>query len=1546
MSVSIRAARRAKRFRLRQSTCLTLLAGAAALQSASAPAQILSLSGLNDSLNALTTTVTAQGTQITATTNLANSLNTNVNTLTTTVANQAATLQTVQAATSANISNLATVTAAVNLQQTQLTANTSLLNTVSSGLGTLGSTVAAQGTTLQGLQTTVAGNVTNLATLTTTVNQQGAQVSANTSLLGTVNAGLGTLGATVATQMNALQGLQATVAGNVAEVGTLTTTVNQQGAQLTANTNLLGTVNAGLGTLGSTVADQATALQGLQATVSGNVADVATLTASLNQQGARISANLGALTTLNDGMTALATSVAGQGQTVQALQGSVGTLTGDVAIAVSEIARQSTDIGALQASVGANVTDVAALRATLGTTGSDVTGLQTQVADHEVRIAANIAQLGTLGVTVGAQGATLTQQGSDLATAAANIASLQGLVAAQAGTLGTLGTAVAAQGTLLGDQDARITANADAILSLRAMSVSGNVSPVQYVTPGAPTVATTTPTNDVAVLGAQHGPVRVHNVADGQVAAGSSDAINGGQLYDVSQQVSGLAAATVRYDDSTRARITLGGANAAPVMLANVAPGSTAPGSTDAVNGGQLADTNAAVAALHDDVTSQAGDLATARSSLAALGTTVTAQGVLLGSNASAIAAVRSDTERGAIGPVRYSDPAIPTVPNGGIVTQSLTLVGRDPGPVSLHNVAEAQLSSGSTDAVNGGQLFALAQSFQGLSDLALRYDDSGRGSATLGTAGVPVGLRNVAAGTLAAGSSDAATAGQLFDTNQTVGTLTNVAALQAGLIGALDSRVGGLSQDLDQLNTALDGGARGPVRYSDAATPTTPNGGRVSQDLTFIGAGSGPVRLHGVADGLVAAGSFDSVNGNQLFALGNATASALGSGFRYNPASGFTGNFTFNGRSYGSVQSVFGAIETSLATAPATGSGGSGSTGAGGANTAGTKYFRANSTMADSAASGFDSTAIGPASASSGEAAIAVGRNAVAGGTSSVAIGDGAKAMDGKAVSIGLGNVASGDGAVAIGDPNYATGAGATALGKDNNATGIGAIALGNVNVASGDGSTAIGSTNQASGLGAAALGFTNVASGNGAIAIGTNNSATGDGALAIGANVVTNAADTLAIGNTASAQGTRAVAIGNMAAATATYAAAFGFNAEARDSYSTAVGTVAHAEGFGSTAVGTLASASGFATSAIGSGAIADKDGSVALGSASQTTRGAVSGYTAFGLTAPQASLGEVAIARNIAYLNPGTNTYSPIGNRQITGVAAGAADTDAVNVSQLRGVSSAMGAALVAGFGGGASYDGLTGALAAPSYTLDGVTYSSVGDALQAINARLSGAPAGTPGAPSNGAAGGAPPRTNTDGGPTPAPVSAGDAGAGASTQLTATTTRVAAVETRVSSVETKAEAALAASSRSIQYDGDGSDSVTLGGEKAVALHNLAPGTSDGDAVNVAQLNGAMGAAVDAANSYTDQRVAALSFDLGRVNRDLSAGVAGALAMAGMPQPYEEGKSMFSLGAGTFQGQSAVAMGVSRIMEDGHTIVKLGATYNSRKRIGANVGIGYQF
>jgi autotransporter adhesin len=148
-------------------------------------------------------------------------------------------------------------------------------------------------------------------------------------------------------------------------------------------------------------------------------------------------------------------------------------------------------------------------------------------------------------------------------------------------------------------------------------------------------------------------------------------------------------------------------------------------------------------------------------------------------------------------------------------------------------------------------------------------------------------------------------------------------------------------------------------------------------------------------------------------------------------------------------------------------------------------------------------------------------------------------------------------------------------------------------------------------------------------------------------------------------------------------------------------------------------------------------------------------------------------------------------------------------------------------------------------------------------------------------------------------------------------------------------------------SIQYDNASRTSVTLnpGGDAAV-LHNVAAGVAPTDAVNVAQLGSGVESAVTRANAYTDSRLAGIEFDLGEARRDSFAGTAGALAAAGLPQAFEPGRGMLAFGAGTYRGQSAFAIGLSRVMDDGKTIVKFGATYDTQERAGVNAGVGFQF
>ena len=154
------------------------------------------------------------------------------------------------------------------------------------------------------------------------------------------------------------------------------------------------------------------------------------------------------------------------------------------------------------------------------------------------------------------------------------------------------------------------------------------------------------------------------------------------------------------------------------------------------------------------------------------------------------------------------------------------------------------------------------------------------------------------------------------------------------------------------------------------------------------------------------------------------------------------------------------------------------------------------------------------------------------------------------------------------------------------------------------------------------------------------------------------------------------------------------------------------------------------------------------------------------------------------------------------------------------------------------------------------------------------------------------------------------------------------------------------ALALGGNSVQY-GPGRTNVTFNaGGAATVLSNVAAGVSTTDAVNVGQLNSGINSAVTQANSYTDGRIAALDFDLRTVRRDSYAGTSSALAAAGLPQAYEAGKGMVAIGGGTYAGQSAVAVGMSKAFNDGHTVVKLSGTYDSQGRAGGAGGIGYQF
>jgi autotransporter adhesin len=137
----------------------------------------------------------------------------------------------------------------------------------------------------------------------------------------------------------------------------------------------------------------------------------------------------------------------------------------------------------------------------------------------------------------------------------------------------------------------------------------------------------------------------------------------------------------------------------------------------------------------------------------------------------------------------------------------------------------------------------------------------------------------------------------------------------------------------------------------------------------------------------------------------------------------------------------------------------------------------------------------------------------------------------------------------------------------------------------------------------------------------------------------------------------------------------------------------------------------------------------------------------------------------------------------------------------------------------------------------------------------------------------------------------------------------------------------------------------NSVKLGGTSSnapVTVQNVADGVAGNDAVNVNQLN----AGVAAANQYTDAKLGQLQSNIDKVNRDANAAAAGAMAIANLPQASIPGKSMASAGIAGFDGQAAIALGVSKLADNGQWVVKFSGTANSRGKVGAAAGMGFHW
>ncbi|MDK7357349.1 ESPR-type extended signal peptide-containing protein, partial [Veillonella atypica] len=340
------------------------------------------------------------------------------------------------------------------------------------------------------------------------------------------------------------------------------------------------------------------------------------------------------------------------------------------------------------------------------------------------------------------------------------------------------------------------------------------------------------------------------------------------------------------------------------------------------------------------------------------------------------------------------------------------------------------------------------------------------------------------------------------------------------------------------------------------------------------------------------------------------------------------------------------------------------------------------------------DSTAVGSGSKSSGEYAAALGFQTKATANYATAIGSGARgyAEDSQAIGREAETSAGAYRAIAIGTLSKSSGNYATSLGSSAEASAERAIAVGYKATAKAQSAISVGNLANADHTDSIAVGNGSAATGDQAIATGSNATATKIGSIAMGKNVAASGDYSTAIGNKAKASGANSIAFGSSIDNTTTGTVASGDNSIAIGMKSTASGDGAVAHGVGSESTGTHSVAVGRLSKAKGAE-------SLALGDEAEATvnKSVAVGYKATASTADGVAIGSTSVASTAAGVqgfNPAdsrTNKYGgltsaaqtstlaavSIGNgsaqtRQITGLAAGKEDTDAVNVAQLRSVN----------------------------------------------------------------------------------------------------------------------------------------------------------------------------------------------------------------------------------------------------------------------------------
>lgn len=632
--------------------------------------------------------------------------------------------------------------------------------------------------------------------------------------------------------------------------------------------------------------------------------------------------------------------------------------------------------------------------------------------------------------------------------------------------------------------------------------------------------------------------------------------------------------------------------------------------------------------------------------------------------------------------------------------------------------------------------------------------------------------------------------------------------------------------------------------------------------------------------------------------------------------------------------------------------------------------------------ANGERTTAVGPRATADGMNATSIGYNANANATNALAVGSAANANADTSTAIGTASTATATRATALGSKSEATGENSTAVGNSANAGGIWSTSVGRNANAAGSSAIALGNSANAAGVASIALGVSSQATTTAAVALGQNAKATHQGSVALGTNsetVATVATKSATLnGNTYTFAGTTpssTVSIGsvgnertltnveagrisdsstdaiNGSQLYAAYTEIDGLNTKVNELSNGALTFVDDAGTEIVRKLGTSLNVKGGADATI----LTDNNIGVVATDANTLT---VKLAKDIDLTpAGSVAVGNSKLNNNGLTINNGpsvTMTGVDAGKLKITNVADGdisPISADAVNGSQLYDTANTIATAL-----GGNSSVNANGAVSAPSYTVvDGApanevskTVNNVGSAITALNDAVT-SPltfAGDTGTPSQRKLG----STVTVKGGVSNESQLTDNNIGVISNGNGSLTVKLAKDIKVNSVTAQTVTANIAVADTVKT-GDttidtngltivGGPSITKTGINAAGtkVTNVKAGTEDTDAVNFSQLK--------ATEKNINNKINNIDSKVNKVDKRLRAGIAGATATAGLPQAYLPGKSMLATAGDTYRNEAAIAVGYSRISDNGKVIYKLTGNSNTRGDFGGSIGMGYQW